>query len=183
MSGGRQESISTVDKHEKKSFTMETNRPTLECESLHDVLSNLISIDSIKSSDNTDVTQTTKNKIEAPTFMNTYCLESKKPFDVEIVEKLLKEVLTRQFDGAVYEPATVMDTCVAVSEEIKSRLTKFDFERYKIVCLVSIIENQMQSVETKVQCLWDSERDRYATFTLKNNHIISMATVFGIYYE
>lgn len=55
--------------------------------------------------------------------------------------------------------------------------------RYKIVCLVQIVEKHQQSILSTAKFLWDADRDRYAMFSLNNAHISAMACVFGIYYE
>uniref|UniRef100_A0A1B6H6U0 Uncharacterized protein n=2 Tax=Homalodisca liturata TaxID=320908 RepID=A0A1B6H6U0_9HEMI len=115
--------------------------------------------------------------------MNTYRLEAKRPFNAESVRPLLREILTRDLAEAHYEPNNISKLGVNIAGEIRSKVKQLNFDRYKIVCLVQIVEKHQQSVLSTAKFLWDADRDRYAVFSLNNAHLAAMACVFGIYYE
>ncbi|XP_054278831.1 dynein light chain Tctex-type protein 2B [Macrosteles quadrilineatus] len=116
-------------------------------------------------------------------YMNTYRLESKRPFNVEHVTALLKEVLTRDLATAHYEPNNMTKMCVNLAGEIRNKVKQLNYDRYKLVCLVQIVEKHRQSVLSTARFLWDTDRDSYAVFSMNNAHIAAMGCVFGIYYE
>lgn len=61
--------------------------------------------------------------------MNTYRLESKKPFNVESVQSVLQEIITRDLAEAHYEPNNMTKTCVALAGEIRSKVKQLNFDR------------------------------------------------------
>lgn len=67
--------------------------------------------------------------VQVVRLMNTYRLESKKPFNVECVTALLQEVLTRDLATAHYEPNSMTKTCVSLAGEIRNRVKQLNYDR------------------------------------------------------
>lgn len=61
--------------------------------------------------------------------MNSYRLESKRPFHLESVEGVLREVLTRDLADAHYDPNTMTRLCTSIAGEIRSRVKQLEFDR------------------------------------------------------
>lgn len=55
--------------------------------------------------------------------------------------------------------------------------------RYRIVCVVQVYEKLFQGIHAEVGYLWDTQRDRHATYSMSGLHIVASGIVFGVYYE
>lgn len=62
-------------------------------------------------------------------YMNTYRLDSRRPFNVESVQKVLQEVLTRDLAEVHYEPTNVTRLGVSIAGEIRTRVKQLNFDR------------------------------------------------------
>ncbi|XP_057668322.1 dynein light chain Tctex-type 5-B-like [Diorhabda carinulata] len=116
-------------------------------------------------------------------FMNTYKLDSDNPFNNEKVDKILKSVMEETFNELKYDPEKCGKEAKWASNTIKAKVKQLEFERYKIISLVSIGEKHNQDVLCTCRFLWDAERDNYSCYTLENPYIFGIALCFGLYYE
>lgn len=57
------------------------------------------------------------------------------------------------------------------------------FDRYKLICIVSIVQNTQQGCHKASRCLWDKKVDRIATHTHETPNSIVIATLYGIYLD
>ncbi|KAK4884111.1 hypothetical protein RN001_000382 [Aquatica leii] len=121
--------------------------------------------------------------VEMPKFMNTYRLESNKPFQVERVEKILKEVLTEALDNLAYDVEKCPNQAKWASGVIRDRIKAEEYDRYKLVIMVTIGEKRYQDMCCVVRFLWDIERDKYALCVQDNLSVFAAALCFGVYYE
>ncbi|XP_050305915.1 uncharacterized protein LOC126743034 [Anthonomus grandis grandis] len=116
-------------------------------------------------------------------YQNSYRLESQNPFNAEKVDKILKEVMNELIENLQYDPEKCAQTAKVASGLIRTRVKGLDFERYKLVCIVTIGEKNSQDVYATCRFLWDAEKDRYAYYALENTHVYAIAYCFGLYYE
>ncbi|XP_071484988.1 dynein light chain Tctex-type 5-like [Diadema antillarum] len=121
-----------------------------------------------------------KHQVE---YENTYRMEPRNRFVAERVEPILKEILEKHLEKAVYEPIQCSQLAKTVVAEIKQQVKELNFERYKIVCLVDIGEKRSQDFHMGSRCLWDSQRDTFATASYENTSIFATAIVFAVYFE
>lgn len=61
--------------------------------------------------------------------MNTYKLESEKPFNVDKVEKILKEVLIEALDNLTYDADKVPKQAKWASSMIRAKVKEQEFDR------------------------------------------------------
>ncbi|KAK9892135.1 hypothetical protein WA026_018333 [Henosepilachna vigintioctopunctata] len=115
-------------------------------------------------------------------YMNTYKLDSDKPFNQEKVQKILEEILLEALEGP-YDEAKCPIKAKQASLAIRARVKEFEFDRYKLVCIVTIGEKHNQDVMVACRFLWDAERDRFALFSHETSHVFGIALCFGLYYE
>ncbi|KAL3288224.1 hypothetical protein HHI36_002673 [Cryptolaemus montrouzieri] len=138
------------------------------------------SIISIKKSDT--VGDLVGEKGKAARFLNTYKLDSDKPFNSEKVQKIMEEILLEALEGP-YDEAKCPLKAKQASGAIRAKVKELEFDRYKLVCIVTIGEKHHQDLMIACRFLWDMERDRFAMFSHETSHVFGVALCFGVYYE
>ena len=53
----------------------------------------------------------------------------------------------------------------------------------QLVCIVNIGEKREQDVRIGSRCLWDANRDSFASAFYDNQYVFASATVYAIYFE
>ncbi|XP_071119653.1 dynein light chain Tctex-type 5-like [Haliotis cracherodii] len=118
-----------------------------------------------------------------PKMEPTYQLEPKGTFSSCAVEKLVKRVLHDNLDTIKYDAHSCGNLTRTLVDDIKERVKSLKYERYKIVCTVTLGENKGQGVMTTSRCAWEPKFDSYASYTLTNKNIFCTACVFGVYVD
>lgn len=113
----------------------------------------------------------------------TYRMEPKRSFNSGLVEKCIKDILEDRLENFQYNPKFSANIIKVLSEEIKDRVKVFCFDRYKIVCIVTLAQRNDQGLMLGSRSSWDKKNDNYACYTFMNPHIVCTATVYGIYRE
>ncbi|CAG9827363.1 unnamed protein product [Diabrotica balteata] len=155
-----------------------------------DVLGEVIDIrgDSVGTEDRDRRLRFMNNKYDSdkPTmarFMNTYKLDSDKPFNHQKVKNVLKSVMEEALQDLKYEPEKCTKLAKWASNTIRAKVKQMEFDRYRIISLVTIGEKHNQGVLCTCRFLWDSDRDNYSCYTLQNPFVFGIALCFGLYYE
>ncbi|KAF5305102.1 hypothetical protein FQA39_LY09364 [Lamprigera yunnana] len=116
-------------------------------------------------------------------YMNTYKLQSDKPFHVAKVEQILNDVLTEALENLTYNSEKCSHLTKWATAVIKDRVKSEKYDRYRLIIIVSIGEKAHQHVCCVMGFLWDLERDKYAVCVQENATVFAIAMCFGIYYE
>ncbi|KAG5894910.1 hypothetical protein JTB14_008871 [Gonioctena quinquepunctata] len=116
-------------------------------------------------------------------YMNTYRMEAENPFNTEKVDKILKKVMEEALENLDYDLDKCPKQAKWASSVIRSKVKKMNFDRYKIICVVSIGEKHSQDVFATCRFLWDTEKDRYSVYSMENTYVYGYAQCFGLYYE
>ena len=116
-------------------------------------------------------------------YENTYKLEPEKKFQVSKVQAIIEGVLENHLKDEKYDPKACRQTVKTLSEIIKSRVKELNYDRYKIVCMVTIGQLKEQGLRMGSRCCWDAKRDTFATASFKNKSLFAVASVWGVYYE
>ncbi|XP_012058656.1 PREDICTED: tctex1 domain-containing protein 1-like [Atta cephalotes] len=116
-------------------------------------------------------------------YQNSYRMQPQNPFKIDLVEKIVKSVMNNRLDEIAYDNAEAIKLCGDIAAEIRRRVKKLNFDRHKIIVMVTIIEKASQSVETTLGFLWDSERDKYSAFSFEGRTFHAQCSVFSVYYE
>ena len=66
---------------------------------------------------------------------------------------------------------------------IKDTVKELNYERYRIMCIVSIGQLDEQGIQLVSRCVWDTNRDTSASGSYKNKSLFAVATVFAVYLE
>ncbi|XP_051161635.1 dynein light chain Tctex-type 5-like isoform X1 [Leptopilina boulardi] len=114
---------------------------------------------------------------------NSYRLESQNPFSAESVEKILETWMNNILENASYDANESPRLCAQIATEIRNRVEMLEFDRYKIVVVVTIVEKENQGITSSMACVWDSQRDNYAKYVLETLTFIAYCCVYGVYCE
>ncbi|XP_071439536.1 dynein light chain Tctex-type 5-like [Hetaerina americana] len=117
-------------------------------------------------------------------YLNSYRLDSKYPFNRDLVTSVLKDTLEREISLLKkYDPDVCKKLCRLMAEEIRTQVRSMEFDRYKIVTRVYIVEKLQQGIHINSCFLWDAERDTFATYQFENMYVRAVASVYGLYCE
>ncbi|XP_003242459.1 tctex1 domain-containing protein 2-like [Acyrthosiphon pisum] len=117
-------------------------------------------------------------------YENTYRMDSKKPFDERLAKVVLKTEIESHFnDETKYDQNEAIQICINISVNVRNRIREMDFDRYKIVCIVGIVEKKSQGVLSKVKFLRDISRDKYVKTKFENNNLVATIVVGAFYHE
>ncbi|XP_043280306.1 dynein light chain Tctex-type 5-like isoform X2 [Venturia canescens] len=128
------------------------------------------------------VFRTDKTGYKVPRYQNSYRLGSYNPFNCEAVENILDDVM-KNLSGIKYNPAVCMKLCQDMSAEVRSRIHKKDYDRYKYIVRFTIFEKLGQAIYMATDRLCDVERDTHCSRTFESTELICVGTVYGIYFE
>ncbi|CAH0724351.1 unnamed protein product, partial [Brenthis ino] len=117
------------------------------------------------------------------TYQPTYQLNPKKRFNIEIVEKILKRIVSSELEEVEYSEKQIPDLCLSLTENIRAAIKEENYDRYRIIVAVTIGQRRQQSVHMFHSFLWDHERDAFATYNFENCHIYANAVVYGVYFD
>ena len=119
-----------------------------------------------------------------PKYENTYRLEPARKFEASKVKAIIDSVLDSQLKKEdVYDHTANSQLVKSLAQIIKDRVKELNYERYKIVCSVTIGQLKEQGMRIGSRCCWDAKWDTYAEGSFKNKNIFAVATVWGVYYE
>ncbi|XP_046751137.1 dynein light chain Tctex-type 5-like [Diprion similis] len=124
-----------------------------------------------------------KGGFKIPRYQNSYRLYAHNPWKQEVVDKVLEEVMTTTLTGMKYNPEVCMKLCQDMTAEIRNRIYRKDYDRYKFIVQVTIVEKTGQSLQVANGRLWDIERDNHSTFTFESSQMYAVGIVVGVYYE
>ena len=115
-------------------------------------------------------------------YQNTYKTEPDQRFEVSTVRSIIQQTLSTLGD-LVYDTNRCREHCKTLSNLIEKRVKQLNYKRYKIVCFVTIGELRGQGLHVASRCIWDSEKDNYATASYENSSLLAVGTVYGVYMD
>lgn len=98
-----------------------------------------------------------------------------------VIEEAIARKMSEDDDNKDYDPIRAKLMCQALSKDIRNRVKMLNLRRYRIVCLVTIIEKFLQSIDYKMKLLLDPKMDYFANFKFENAQFYILATVYIIY--
>jgi tctex1 domain-containing protein 2 len=99
------------------------------------------------------------------------------------VESIIRDVMERSLKTAVFDDATCKVLALELCSEIKERVKSLSIPRYKVVLQSVLGEVKGQGAYIASRCLWDTDTDNYAAFSMKNSSLFCVVMVFGLYLE
>ena len=99
------------------------------------------------------------------------------------IQGIIDTVLESQLKTETYEPKASKQTALTLAQIIKDRVKDLGYERYKLICMVSIGQLNEQGFQMGSRCCWDAKWDTFASSSFKNKSLFAIAIVWGVYYE
>ena len=104
-------------------------------------------------------------------------------FKHDKVKTIIEAVLNSHLTGVQYNPESCKELVLNLSEVIKKGVKELNYQRYKMVCMVSIGELKDQGMLMGSRCCWDPKLDTFTTGSFKNDTLFAIGSVWGIYFE
>ncbi|XP_030052262.1 dynein light chain Tctex-type protein 2 [Microcaecilia unicolor] len=116
-------------------------------------------------------------------FANTYRMEPKKKFLTNIVKTKIEQILKDGVQGTEYEPDLGRALALSVATDILAAVKKMEFDRYKYIVGVILIEKAGQGIHMSSRCLLDDKWDNWVSVVYETATCVALASVFAMYYE
>ncbi|XP_074781218.1 dynein light chain Tctex-type protein 2 isoform X1 [Athene noctua] len=122
------------------------------------------------------------NKVKTR-YTNTYRLESHNKFRDYLVRDRAQAILTNKLQQDKYDGVSSPSLCASISEEILKAVKELDFDRYKYVVSVLIVEKAGQAMNVASRWVWDAQRDTWVSAKYETETFIALALVMACYYD
>jgi len=99
------------------------------------------------------------------------------------VEVIIREIMEKKLRKAKFDDQKCKVLALELCTEIKEKVKDLNIPRYKVVLQSVIGEVKGQGAYIASRCLWDTETDNYASFSMKNSSLFCVLMVFGLYLE
>ncbi|CAH2226582.1 jg420 [Pararge aegeria aegeria] len=117
------------------------------------------------------------------TYLPTYQLGPNYKFHLPTVQKLTDELLDELWDGHKYNVQDSPALALRIAGELMRKLKAIQFNRYRLICVVTIGQKRAQSYNNAVSFLWDHERDNYVDVQREVTTAFIQVTTFGVYLD
>lgn len=104
-------------------------------------------------------------------------------FRPDTVSQIAQEILDQELGNLHYSALLCRQKSKELSDKIRDAIKDLGFDRYKLVCTVSIGSLDDQGLYMASRCLWFTMTDASATAVFRNTSLFAVAIVFGIYME
>lgn len=95
----------------------------------------------------------------------------------------MKIVVDTHMEAFTYDSGEAEALSQQLSGDILARVRKMNFDRYKLVCTVTIGEKYMQTFCDIFKCLWDMQRDGYAFYVYDRPAVFAIAVLYAVYLD
>ncbi|XP_045781812.1 dynein light chain Tctex-type protein 2B-like [Maniola jurtina] len=117
------------------------------------------------------------------TYLPTYQLSSTHKFHLPTVQKITDELLDEHWTGHKYNVQDSPALALRIAGELMRKLKAIQFNRYRIISVVTIGQKRAQSYNNAVAFLWDHERDNYVDVQREVTTAFVQVTTFGVYLD
>ncbi|NWX35035.1 TC1D3 protein, partial [Notiomystis cincta] len=118
-----------------------------------------------------------------PKCRNTYRLEPRSEIQNRLVRDKAQAILMNKLQETKYDGASSPFLCASISEEILKAVKELDYDRYKYVVTVLIVEKANQAMIVASRCLWDDQRDTWVSAKFETDTFIALALIMACYYD
>ncbi|XP_072944389.1 dynein light chain Tctex-type protein 2B-like [Epargyreus clarus] len=116
-------------------------------------------------------------------YLNTYQLEPRERFHVPRVKQATDEILDEFFTGHKYSSQESPALALRLAGELMRKIKAMQFNRYRVITVVTIGQRRAQSYNNAIAFLWDYERDNYVDVIREVTTAFVHVTTFGIYLD
>ncbi|XP_033741286.1 tctex1 domain-containing protein 1-A-like [Pecten maximus] len=116
---------------------------------------------------------------------NTYKIQPDpgQTFQTKMIEAISKEVMEETLDNVKYNSSLCNRLVCDISQMIKNKVRGLNMARYRLVVHVFIGQSNDQSMQMASRCVWDDSTDNFSTYTYKNDSLVAVTSVYGVYLE
>ena len=114
---------------------------------------------------------------------NTYKMKPDEQFEVDVVQKIIKNVLENYLEHQEYDGLLMGQKTRTLADMIKEKVKSLRYDRYKIISWVVIGQKGCNDVRIASKGLWDKHNDTYADAVYENRSLYAMGVCYGIYQE
>eukprot|EP00795_Rhopilema_esculentum_P004537 gene4537-20789_t len=131
------------------------------------------------------LSQTHAAKLKNVMLDNTYKMEPDRNsvFRAITVRQAVESILSEMVGDQKYSAKESPLLCVELATEIKNKVKAMGFERYKLICQVTICSLVGQGVRVASRCIWDDKHDSYVSCNYRNANMCVVAMMYGVYHE
>ncbi|XP_010021549.1 PREDICTED: tctex1 domain-containing protein 3, partial [Nestor notabilis] len=116
-------------------------------------------------------------------YANTYRLEPYNRVRDYLVRNKAQAILMSKLQQDEYDGASSLSLCASISEEILKAVKELNFDRYKYVVSVLIVEKANQAMNVASRWVWDVQRDTWVSAEYETKTFFALALVVACYYE
>ncbi|XP_059157344.1 dynein light chain Tctex-type protein 2B-like [Physella acuta] len=118
-------------------------------------------------------------------YENTYKLapDLDKRFSCHSAEEVIRGVFQHYLHGKRYDAKVFPRLIKTLTELIRDRVKMQGLDRYKILAIVTIVENKDQGVQLASRALWNHQLDNYASLTYKGPDFVAVGCVYAVYQD
>ncbi|XP_033740583.1 tctex1 domain-containing protein 2-like [Pecten maximus] len=127
-----------------------------------------------------DEQQDSKSKVRLE---NTFKMKPDENFLPFKIRNEISLVLQEHLDNVTYDPMVCARLCCELSVAIKNKVKSLNTPRHKVICNVCISQHTEHGIQFASRCLWDASTDSHACVTYKNNSLVAVGLVHGIFFE
>merc|ERR1712146_424231 len=99
------------------------------------------------------------------------------------VRAVLEQVMNSKLKDMQYDDAKARTMSTEIADEAKTKIKALGYKRYKIIIQTVIGQVKDQGAYVTSRCLWDVQKDNYASYWFKNDSLFCVCMVFGLYNE
>ncbi|XP_054857178.1 dynein light chain Tctex-type protein 2 [Eublepharis macularius] len=124
-----------------------------------------------------------KASFSRPKYANTYRMEPYRTFEAHIIRKKAEEILKNILQDYQYDGSNAAAKCLILSEDILAAVKDQDFDRYKYIVQVFMVEKSGQSIHIASRWVWDATRDNWVSALYETENYVTVALIIAAYYE
>lgn len=130
--------------------------------------------------------QTRRNQPQSPVqkrvFQPTYRLAPQRPLIMPSVDRHLSRMVNESVECLQqFHPRNAPIFGQRLAQEINRSMKAFQFDRFRIICIVNLVEKVNQSFVCKMGHLLDYETDRWTSCQYENESYLLHVDVFFVY--
>ena len=109
-------------------------------------------------------------------------------FVKENISKVIREVLESQLSGKKYVASESAKTTRELVNILRDKVVELDMKKYKFICTCYITQKLKPAPSVQSGCAWDEgatgiDKDGFAEYVYKNDDLLAVATVYGVYVQ
>ncbi|CAH2984586.1 unnamed protein product [Chilo suppressalis] len=116
-------------------------------------------------------------------YQPTYQLNARRKFNAEKIEKILQRIIDYELAEVEYSEKTVPELTLNLAETIRNSIKEENYDRCRLIVVVTIGQRRQQGVHMFHSFLWDHERDDFASYNFENCHLFANVVVYGVYLD